>query len=397
MGKALIIITMGFSMIFGSLMLSLSANQQRTVAQFVTQYEHWLARNATESALNVASSKLYQDDAWRAGFTNRTFAGASWSAEVADLPGDSTTQAVRIQIRVTAGFEGAADSAQAVYMKPGYSYYQLFQNNWASALEFQTGDTLVGPIHANDRIRIRGNPVFLSKVSSSDGVWQALLGSDNPKFYGGAEFGTAVIPLPDLDPLTNEGLAGGHRFTQELWLRFKADGTYDYSTDGWGTEFNEALTTFNGIIMTEPGTNRDIHVEGVVNGQATVLADRDIKIEDDVVYASNPLTDPNSDDYLGLVARHRVRIVENAPNSADVIIHAAILAHHDQLHVENYNKNGPWGMLTLLGSLVQNQYRPVGTATTGYAFNPLYDWRLRDRTPPFFPRVDRLELLYRSN
>ncbi len=145
--------------------------------------------------------------------------------------------------------------------------------------------------------------------------------------------------------------------------------------------------------------DNDIHVEGTVDGQITILSDRDILIEDNIVYDDDPRINPNSDDYLGLIARHRVTIVENVANSSDIEIHAAIIARHDEIEVPNYSSGGPWGTLTILGSIVENDFRPYGTTTpTGYISNHIYDLRLRDRTPPYFPRLtNRIEKVYRSN
>lgn len=398
MGKALIIIVLGFSVIFGGMMFNLSANRQRSANALVAQYERLIARNAVESITNVAAAKLYADPNWTTGYSNRKYGGASYSVTVTDITGDSTYQAKTLRVLTTVGYANAVDSTESIYIQPAYSYYYFFLNNWPPSLDYATGDTLVGPIHTNTRMRVRGDPVFFGKVTSADGTYQAVLGGDDPKFYGGVVFGTPVIPLPDLAPLANEGMAGGHTFDQELWLHFNADGSYDYSTDGWMTASSENIVSNNGIIMTEPGSNQNIHVEGVVNGRVTVFADRDIIIEDDITYASNPINDPNSDDFLGLVARHRVTIPNNAANSFDVVIHAAIIAHHDEINVPNWDTGGPWGTLTILGSIVENDFQPYGTATTGYAINHVYDVRLRDQTPPFFPRVpSRIELIYRSN
>lgn len=239
--------------------------------------------------------------------------------------------------------------------------------------------------------------------SSSQGYHPPMLttipvvASNDPKFYGGVEFGTPVIPLPDLGPLIATATAGGHVFANELWLRFNGTGgTYDYSTDGV-TYFTQSISDFNGTIMTT--NDNDIHVEGTVDGQITILSDRDILIEDNIVYDDDPRINPNSDDYLGLIARHRVTIVENVANSSDIEIHAAIIAHHDEINVPNYDSGGPWGNLTIVGSIVENDFRPYGTTTpTGYISNHIYDLRLRDRTPPYFPRLtNRIEKVYRSN
>ncbi|MFQ5638771.1 MAG: hypothetical protein ACE5IR_12335 [bacterium] len=395
MGKALLVIVLGFSTIFSSVLFNMSSSQVGSSQHLVAQYEKRIVRDVAESVTNVASSNLYQDFNWQSGYSNKSLSGAGYSVAITDITGDSTRETKKIQVKTLATFAGHVDSSIAIFMQPAYSYYYFYLNNWPAALDFATGDTVTAPLHSNDRMRVSGSPVFLGKVSSSSNTFLGVLGGDTPKFYGGVEFGTQDIPLPDLTAITNEALAGGHVFNSEVWLRFNGDGTYDYSTDNWGSFLTESIANYNGTIIT---TVQDIHVEGTVDGEVTVIANRDIFIEDDIVYAANPITNPNCNDYLGLIARHRFRIVENAANSTDVVIHAAIIARHDEIVVTNYSTGGPWGTLTIIGSIAVNDYLPVGTATpTGYVLNHIYDVRLRNNTPPYFPRLSRVEQLFRSN
>lgn len=400
MGKGLLIIVVGFASIFGTMMLNQTDHILGSGEKIIAQYVNTVRTNVAESITNVAISKIHQDINWVAGINSIDFSDAHGSVVVTDVTADSSSEARKIELKVITDFGNVSDTTVTTYIQPAYSYYSFFLNNiWPNTLSYNTGDTLTGPIHANPRIRIKGDPVFLSKLSSQDANFHAVLGGDDPRFYGGVEFGTPAIPLPDLAPLTAVGMASGHRFTDELWLRFKADGTYDYSTDAWVTTLFESIGTYNGIILTEPGTAKDIHVEGTLNGRITVLSDRDILVEDNIVYLSDPIANPASNDYLGLVARHRVTIVENVPNSTDVTIHAAIIAHHDEINIPNFATGGPWGTLQIVGSLVENDFQPYGTGpgTTGYVISHIHDPRLIDKTPPFFPRLtSRLELFARS-
>ncbi|MFQ5822671.1 MAG: hypothetical protein ACE5JB_01295 [bacterium] len=398
MGKALLIIVIGFSIIFSGVMFNVTSNHQRSAKEIIKHYEKWIAHNSIESASNVAISKLYQNFNWNSGYTNLAFYGADYSVTVTDITGDSATEAKKVQITSVATYNNASDTTIAVFMQPAYSYYYYFVNNWPLSLKYNTGDTLLGPIHANSKIKIKGDPVFIARVSSNQGTYLPAEASPDPKFYGGAEFGTQIIPMPDLTPITNAGLSGGDVYTDKLWLTFFTDGTYQCSTSVVNTI--KSISSHNGIIMTT--SNQYIHVKGVVNGQVTVLSDRDIFIDDDIVYADDPRVNSNSDDYLGLIAAHRVNVVDNVANSSNVEIHAAILAHHDELNVENYNIGSPRGTLTILGSIIQNDALPYGTyhegtLETGYEGNHICDIRLIDKTPPYFPRLNRVEKVYRSD
>ncbi|NIV97465.1 hypothetical protein GWN42_32900 [candidate division KSB1 bacterium] len=401
MGKALIIIVLGFSTIFTGVMFNMASNQQRSAQSIVRQYDKWIARNAIESVTNVAASKLYQNFAWNAGYNNITFTGAACSVAVVDVTTDSITEAKKNQITTFVSYEDQRDTTAAIFIRPAYSYYRFFLNNWPNSLEYETGDTIVGPVHTNGRIRIKGTPVFIEKVSTADVNFHPVLGGDDPKFYGGIEYGTQTISLPDLTPLeTVATTAGGDVYSGEVWLTFNSDGTYDWSSDGV-TYATKNLSDYNGTIIT---TSNNIHIStSTVNGQVTVLAENDIRIEGSIVYNDDPRTNPNSDDYLGLIAKHRLVVADSVATSSGVEIHAAIIAHHDEINVENYNSGSPRGTLTILGSIVENHYLPYGTYSGGvldhgYEGVHVYDARLRDKTPPYFPRVTtRIEQIFRSH
>lgn len=397
----MLLIVFGFSTIFSGIIFNFTSNQTRSSQAIITEYERWIARNAVESAANMGISKLFQSPifSWGTAFTNQAFSGAQYSVTYSDVTGDSIYEAKAIQVLTSVSYAGITDTSTAVYIQPAYSYFYFYLNNWPGgpALEYDTGDAVAGPIHSNQPMRISNNPVFIGKVSSHETGYQGI-SNPNPKFYGGAEFGTETIALPDLTPISNVASAGGDEYTTEIWVRFKVDSTYETSTDGITYSIPISMTAFNGTIITS-GFN-DIHVQGTVNGQMTVISGDDILIEDDIVYNDDPTTNPN---YLGLIANDDVTIVNNLANANNVVIHAAIIARDGSFNVPGHDIGLPRGTLTLVGSLVENNYSEFGTyagpiTLTGYAFVHQYDTRLVTRTPPYFPRIaNRVEKVFRSD
>jgi hypothetical protein len=392
MGRALLIIVVGFSTIFSGMMFTLTSNQQRSSKAILTQYEKWIVRNTMESVANVANSKLYQNPNWETGLSG-SFNGATYTVNFTDITGDSTTNAKKDSITTIVTYENESDTTVTILIQPAYSYYYFFLNTWPLPLEYNTGDTLIGPIHANSKIRINNDPVFFGKVSSSETTYQGVSNPD-PKFYGGAEFGTPAIDFTSgiLTPLTNEGLSGD-QYNYEIWVEFIGT-TYNVYNDPYTTlvaTYN--LTDFNRIIMTDEGSNQNIHVKGTVDGQITILADRDIYIEDDIVCANDPSLDPSSDDFIGLVAKHRVILADNSDNRGDLVIHAAIMARHDEIQVESPDGSSR-GTLTIVGSIAETDYLSL----SDYVVNHIFDSRLIDKTPPYFPRItNRIEQIFRSD
>ena len=117
----------------------------------------------------------------------------------------------------------------------------------------------------------------------------------------------------------------------------------------------------------------------------TVFATKKIKITNNIVYAmsdANGKPLPGCDDYLGLIAKQDVLIIDTAVNGNDVKINAAILTLGDSFTVQNYASGPPRGDLTIYGSLSQKVRGPVGTfgwwGTTGYQKDYHYDDRFVD-------------------
>jgi len=394
MGKALLIIILGFSFIFGSMMMNVTSNHQRSANAIVQQYEKWIARNAVESATNVANSKLFINFDWRTGFTNQSFSGVGYSVTVTDITGDSTTEAKKIEVKTIVNYENVIDTTIAIFMEPAYSYYYFFLENWPATLEYDSGDTLRGRIHVNDRIRIRDDPVFLAKVSSSDNTYQGV-GPLDPKFYGGVEFGTANIVLNNsiLTPLENfvASSPAADSFGIEIWVEFTGTAYNVYSD----ADYSILIKANNLADIKVIYSSASIHVMGTVDGQITVFTTStdDMWIEDDMVCANDPSIDPTSDDFIGLVARHRVWLADNPANRDDLIIHAAIMSVNDEILVQD--AGGSRGTLTIVGSIIEEDYHIQ--PATDYVLNHIPDPRLIDKTPPYFPRLDRVEMVFRSD
>lgn len=390
-------IVLGFSFILSGILINLDSNQLNSATQVVQQYQKWMANNAANSGLNAAVSRLFLDFGWRTGYGTHNFNGSTYSVTLTDLTADSTTEAKKVKVKAIGLFGSQKDTTETVMIQPAYSYFQYFAHNWPDFMIYATGDTLNGPIHSNNgRILIAGQPVFTRKVSSHQNGYQPMT-SSTPKFYGGTEFNTDTILLPDLTALKDSALANGDVYNSELWLTFHADGSYACSTSAITT--TKHISDFNGTILT---TNSEpIHVKGVVNGQITVISDNHIYVENDVVYASDPGINPNSDDFLGLAADNKIIIPDDPAMVPNLRIDAAILAN-ERFEVEHYNSGSPRGFLTIFGSLIVKDDQESGTYAggilqTGFDRKLIYDQRLIDKTPPFFPRLNRVEILWRSD
>jgi hypothetical protein len=248
---------------------------------------------------------------------------------------------------------------------------------------------------------ISGDPKFfdeVSSVASSVDYYNGGPPQDNPEFHKGLTLNASRIDLPnDTGMLLNAANeSGGLKLSgNPVDIEFKLDASNNpylrVTIGGTTTSMNYPA---NGVIYV---TGR-AQVKGTVRGRVTVGCDGDIYVTDNLVYYTDPRTDPTSSDLCGLVAEKNVVVADNTANrdSADETIMAAIMALNTSWTVQNYASGSPRGNLVVYGGIIQAQRGPVGTfnyygIASGYDKDYHYDDRLMDTPPPAFPTTGQVE------
>jgi hypothetical protein len=142
----------------------------------------------------------------------------------------------------------------------------------------------------------------------------------------------------------------------------------------------------NGALFVGKGS---LNISGTLNGRLTAGASGDINIMGNILYASDPRTNPASTDTLGLISETDVMIDKDASTN-DLEIDASIMALNTSFLLEDYWTGGAKGDLTVFGGIIQKQRGPVGTFSgttkvSGYSKDYNYDQRLLTSPPPFVP------------
>lgn len=406
MGRFTIILVVGFAIIAGLMRMNhgrLSREAQNISSK---RYVETCARSINRSIVNLCLYQLSQDFDWRDGYTNQNLQNGVARAIIEDSSDDSTLDLNHVRITATSVYGDTTATSIVIIRKSAFSEFLYFSNS-EPMIYFITGDTLAGPMHTNGQFHIYGNPVFYGLVSSCSKNWY---GWGNPEFKAGTAFGSPGINLPiDLSIIEGKAQSGGICFQGETSIEFLADGSFNWTVfhkertghpPRWQTVIdssgNTVISSTNGVIATVNEAN--LHVQGTLNGQATVLSDGNIYIEDDVLYNSNPLVDPTSTDMLGLIARQNVIVANNAANRNNCSIYATIMALDRSFTVENYNRGSYRGQLEIVGGIVQEMRGPVGTMwhgviKTGYQKKYTYDQRFLTNAPPFYPVFSKNSLV----
>ncbi len=398
MGRNALYLVIGLSFLFLYRGLNFSRVSNDAFDNYLSYYKQTVSHNIATSGANIGANMVFENPTWRGGYSNLSLSGGIFSLSVTDIGGG------KIQLLAWSSYQGLNDTVTVIMQPSSFSKYAYYTVNEGSVY-WITGDTVWGPVHTESRLNISGSPVFYGKVTAKNGT--------NPrkpaaKFYGGYQSGVSVPIQTDLSALTNAASSTGIVFNStDLWLTFNADGTVSYRTTAGGTDSTVALSTFapGGVILVDKG---NIHVKGTLNGKVTIGALSDhtgttngnVWIDDDIVYHKNPLVDPTSNDFLGIVSENNVEITDNTPNLTDVNIMGTIYAANGSFTAQHYNTKAPSGTIYLLGGVTQNTRGPVGqfsgsTIINGYQKNYKYDDRflLKGNSPPAFPLTGQYEIL----
>jgi hypothetical protein len=263
-------------------------------------------------------------------------------------------------------FRRAQDSVVALFTNE----VSMSQYGWWSDDEngvfWITGDTCWGRMHSNSMIHTSGSPVFMKKLTSSLGINPSIKKS-SAIFNGGYEkidkqpMPTSMSKLETMATAGNGGAAVNTKclYDQKLELDFLADGRVGRTTGGVTDTVLVTDIAPTGVIWNTAETR----VKGSLNGQLSILAE-DIYIDDDIVMADNPMTNPMSDDALGLIARDDIFVTNNAANNSDCVIQAGICAVDGSFQAEDPSSRPKSGTLTIYGSIAQKKRGAVGK------FNP---------------------------
>ncbi len=124
----------------------------------------------------------------------------------------------------------------------------------------------------------------------------------------------------------------------------------------------------------------------------SLFSEGDVVITRDIVYESDPLTQTDAENVLGIFTPGGdIRIGTSAPD--DVTIHSTLMTsdRYGVVQVDDFRSGGPRGTATILGGVISSYYGAFGTFNSrghvsGFSRNFVYDQRLNGGiAPPYFP------------
>lgn len=398
-GKAALFLVVGFSLIFLTIGKNFGDLSTSAVDNLTDYYTETVAHDIAVAGANMAANRVFLDPTWTAGYDKISYQNGILDVEV------NITDAFKNirQISSTGSFNGVTNTVTVTLQPSKFSKFAYYSVSEGGTIWWITGDTVWGPFHTQDYLRVAGSPVFWGKATTKRSLVK-YNSSAKPYFYGGFEKGVNLpLPTDGLTPIENAADAGGYKFTSKdtVYLTFAVDSLkIKYAWNGATTTVLASSFAPNGVIFAKDAVLR---LQGTVKGQYSVVASGSsgkgkIFLDDNIVYNTDPRVDPSSEDMLGIIAKNDILVTENAANNSSIDIHGSIYSESGGFGAENYSTRPVSGNINLLGGIIQNTRRAVGTfsgSTINHGFSKRYryDERLMFSSPPMYPGTGAFEIV----
>jgi len=320
-GKASLIVILGFSVIFGIASQYWNRTSNSAVENFIDYYDSTAAHNAAVNAANLVCDSIFQnpqDTTWASTakvcyFNNgdRAWIQTQMSGGVGRLRNVN----ILTYDTVVAYYRGRAhyiqDTVKVVLTPYAFSRFAWFTSN-ENSVNWVTGDTLTGPLQTNKNLYVQGAPVIIGTVTIG-GVAMNRKSQQYPgttlstwESYGDTlhdnSFKNGVIDsLPSVfdsnytikaatKTFSNSNHTGSS-YAYDVYLTFDTTNggsvtesdTTRYTTNSGSTwkkvdSSSAGKMSISSIANSKTGeslilvNDGDVHVSGVVNGDVTVVA-----------------------------------------------------------------------------------------------------------------------------
>ena len=402
-GKATLFLIVGFSVLFLVISRNFGDVSNRAVDNFVSYHTETVAHDIAISAANIAANEIFLDPTWNSGYSDVPFQGGHFNVQLAILDPYKNIR----EVTAEGNYNGISSTVKVKFAPSKFSKFAYYSVSEGGTIWWTGNDTVWGPFHTQDYLRAAYHPVFYGKATTKKKIlYYDSKSKDKPYFLGGFEQGVDLpMPTNAVDEMEVIADDDGLKFSGKdtVYLTFAGDSLkYKYNLSDKYTTIYLPTASPNGMIFAKDCV---VRLKGTVKGQYTLgvstlmsAGKGTIYLDDDIVFNQDPRNYPNSSDMLGIVAENSVYITENAANNSSINIHGSIYCENGGFGAENYQYRPVSGNINLLGGIIQNTRKAVGTfgsggIKSGFAKRYMYDNRLLVASPPFFPGTGGFEIV----
>ncbi|MCW8817799.1 MAG: hypothetical protein OQK52_08010, partial [Ignavibacteriaceae bacterium] len=307
-GKAILLVVIGFSLTLLVLGHKFGSLSNRAVDNYVSYQKETVAHNIAISGANIAANEIYMNPGWDDGYSI-PFQGGHLDVTVTMV--DPVLGYREITSQGT--FDNTSSEIKLRIAPSNFSEYAYY-STWERSSPSSTGtiwwtgkDTVWGPFHTQDNLNVALHPSFLGARTSHKGAinYKTNKSTDSPVITGIYEAGRNLeIPPQSVENLEAAADDNGLKFKNQdtVYLVFDRDSLrYKYTYKSKYTALYLPSAAPNGLIYAKDCV---VRLQGVVKGRYTLGCSSStsstgkgtIWLDDNIVYDTNPLTDPNSTD-----------------------------------------------------------------------------------------------------
>jgi hypothetical protein len=411
-GKAILLVMMGFSLLFMIIGNFFNGVGGRMTDNYVDYFNKTTSHNIAVSGANLAANQVFLSPTWTSGYSGLDYQKGKLYVSVNVLDAFKNIR----QIYAIGIFNHDTSRVKVTLAPSKFSKFAYYSVSEGGNIWWTGKDTVWGPFHTQGNLLAFQKPSFFGKASSKGSIsYYTNQKTDAPYFHGGYEQGVDLpMPTDGVTALKAPAQSGGLYFDgtkksggktlSDIYMTFQGDNLlYKFTSSGGYTDTVHLPTAApNGLIFMDNG---NIHMQGTVNGAYTVgcsgtSSKGTVYLDGDIVYQHNPKTDPNCTDMLGIVAQNQCLITDNSANSHDININASIYVQDNGFGAQNYDTRSAAGNINLVGGIIQDTRLAVGTfngstgkIVSGFNKQYKYDDRFMVASPPYFPGTGGYEIV----
>ena len=192
MGKMSLYLVVGFSIIYMIMGNNSSRMSTQTVENMADYNAKTVAHNLAVSAANLACNEIFLDDTWDKGIATTSFLGGELNASVSVLDKVKNLR----KLTTTGKYGGVTSTVEVIFQPSKFSKFAYYSMSEGGTIWWTGSDTVWGPFHTQDYMRVYQHPVFYGKATTKKSlVYYTNKSQDEPRFFGGFEKGVD-LPLP---------------------------------------------------------------------------------------------------------------------------------------------------------------------------------------------------------
>ena len=170
-GKGALLLVVGFSLIFLTIGKNFGGLSTRAIDNFADYHAETVSHDIAVTGANMAANRIFFDPTWSAGYNNISYQNGVMNVTlttintVLDIKQITSTGTVKKLSNI--GTLDDVTSTVTITLQPSkFSKFAYYSVSEGGTIYWISQDTVYGPFHTQDFLRVAGNPCFWGKATT---------------------------------------------------------------------------------------------------------------------------------------------------------------------------------------------------------------------------------------